>query len=448
MGAVYKAYDTRLDRQVALKVLPPEYLADDSRIQPAAGFARRAPLQLTEPPQYCHRLRDRFWKRCGFHRDGVYVEGRSLADPCVAKELPWRRALDFAIEIAAALAKAHGAGVIHRDLKPANIMLTSEGHIKLVDFGLARRTRQSEPETVLAAEAEVAGTVGYMSPEQLRGLAVDHRTDLFSFGVVLYELVARMRPFVGDSAVEVCEAILPSPPRGFGDARLPGKLKAIILRLLEKDPANRYATSDEVYRELKALEAALGPMRLSRNAWICVGAVAVVVGVISGWLWLRSTRERWALETAMPEIARLVDDGQYVKAGALTRKALAALPRILRSTGSGGSKREKSLLRAAFWSQRFGPPVRRESGFLGATRTNAYSEGAGSPASLRLAARQARVRHCLFYRRASRDAAARCPRRIQLEVEASSRGECAAWHGCHPRRLGGPWVSPPTSERG
>src|SRR5208283_373639 len=171
-----------------------------------------------------------------------------------ANGLPWRRTLDCAIEIAAALEMAHGAGVIHRDLKPANIMLTSEGHIKLVDFGLARRMRQAEWEPDLTSEGEVAGTIGYMSPEQLRGLPVDQRTDLFSFGVVLYEMVARERPFTGSSAMAVCGAILHAQPRGFGDSRAPGKLKTIIRKLLEKDPANRYASAEEVHRELKALE--------------------------------------------------------------------------------------------------------------------------------------------------------------------------------------------------
>ncbi len=324
MGVVYKAYDTRLHRDVALKVLQPEHSADPERNQQLVCEARAA--SALNHPNIVTVYEIGFGSGVDFIAM-EYLEGRSLADPTLANGLPWRRALDCAIEIAAALEKAHGAGVIHRDLKPANIMLTSEGHIKLVDFGLARRARQAEPGSALSGEGELAGTVGYMSPEQLRGLAVDQRSDLFSFGVVLYELVARERPFAGDSPMAVCNAVLHAPPRDFGDAQLPGKLKAIIRKLLEKDPANRYATIDEVHRELKALKASLGPLRLSRNAWISAGAAVVVVGVLSGWLWLRSTRERWALETATPEIARLVDAGEYVKAAALTRKALSALPK-------------------------------------------------------------------------------------------------------------------------
>jgi len=182
----------------------------------------------------------------------------------------------------------------------------------------------------ITEEGRISGTVGYMSPEQLRGLPIDHRTDLFSFGVVLYEMVTGERPFTGSSAMDVCDAILHAQPRDFGDSPVSGKLKAIIRKLLEKDPANRYGNADEVWKELKALEASLAParpVRLSRNAWIAVGAAIVLAGLLAGWLWRRSSRERSAIEKAAPEIARLVDAEEYVKAAALTREARSALPK-------------------------------------------------------------------------------------------------------------------------
>jgi hypothetical protein len=174
------------------------------------------------------------------------------------------------------------------------------------------------------------GTVGYMSPEQVRGLAVNHRTDLFSFGVVLYELVTGERPFTGSSAMAVCDAILHAPPRDFTGNLVPAKLKAIIRKLLEKDPAKRYGSAREVQLELKALETSLATVsavRLSKSAWIVGGAALVLALILAGCFGREWSRQRWALGTAAPEIARLIDAGEYVKAAELTREARAVLPK-------------------------------------------------------------------------------------------------------------------------
>jgi formylglycine-generating enzyme required for sulfatase activity/dienelactone hydrolase/predicted Ser/Thr protein kinase len=337
MGEVYRATDTRLHRDVAIKMLPAEYAAQPqwlSRFQREA----RALASLNHP------------HICALHDVGPnylvmeYIEGETLAARIKKGALPLDEALRIAIEVADALGAAHRKGIVHRDLKPGNIMLTGEGRIKLLDFGLAHRAPLAESETgMVTAEGEISGTVGYMSPEQVRGLPLNHVTDIFSFGVVLYEMVTGRRPFTGSSAMAVCDAILHAPPRDFGDSPVPGKLKAIIRKLLEKDPANRYGSAGEVHRELKALETSLapaGPVRLSRNAWIAVVAAVVLAGILAGWLWRGASRQRWALETAAPEIARLVDAGEYVKAAVLTREARSVLPRNptleelwMRSTG-------------------------------------------------------------------------------------------------------------------
>jgi serine/threonine protein kinase/formylglycine-generating enzyme required for sulfatase activity/dienelactone hydrolase len=328
MGVVYRVYDTRLHREVALKVLPPEHLADPELRQRLTREARAASALNHSNIVTVYEI--------GSERDldfiaMEYVDGQPLAHAIPAKGLPLARALDYAGQIAAALTKAHAAGVVHRDLKPANIMLTGEGHIKLLDFGLAGRVPLAESGTAtLTAEGEISGTVGYMSPEQVRGLPVNHGTDLFSFGVVLYEMLTGERPFIGSSARAVCDAILGAPPCDFGDTPVPGRLKAIVGKLLEKDPANRYGSADQVQQELKALERSLArtsPVRLSRNAWITVGAAVVLIGVLGGWLWHASLRARWALETAAPEIGQLLDAGEYVKAAALTREARGVLPK-------------------------------------------------------------------------------------------------------------------------
>jgi serine/threonine-protein kinase len=192
MGVVYRAYDTQLHRPVALKILPPEYAADPERRARLLREARAASA-LNHP------------NIVGVHEVGSdsgmdfiameFIEGKTLGDIIPACGLPLGQALDYAVQIADGLAKAHASGVVHRDLKPGNIMLTgpASGHpglVKLLDFGLARRVELGEGhETTLTVKGEIAGTPAYMSPEQAQGEPVDARSDVFSFGSVLYQMV-------------------------------------------------------------------------------------------------------------------------------------------------------------------------------------------------------------------------------------------------------------------
>ena len=297
MGEVYRATDTSLGRDVALKILPTEVASDPSR-RARFKLEARAAAALSHP-NICTVY--------GVEEHGgrpvivmEVVEGETLAARLGRGVLKLDQVLALAVQITGALVAAHGKGVVHRDLKPANIMIDNSG-AKVLDFGLAKITQRltdKEQTHSTTAEGTILGTVQYMSPEQAQGKEADVRSDLFSFGLVLYEMVTRERPFTGGSPMAVCDAILHAPPRDFGDSPVPGKLKAIIWKLLEKDPANRYGSADEVHQELKALEASLAParpVRLSRNAWIAVGAAVVLASVLAGWLWRRSSRERWAL---------------------------------------------------------------------------------------------------------------------------------------------------------
>ncbi len=336
MGEVYQARDTRLDRMAALKILPVEVAADPGRLRRFLGEAKAASALNHPNIATIYEIGE---------SDGIHwiamepVEGQTLAKRIKEDPLEMDEILGIGIQTAEGLEAAHKKGIIHRDIKPANLMLTPEGRVKILDFGLAKVIEAEVPvasmtaaDTVTASTEAglVLGTLGYMSPEQMRGLRVDHRTDLFSFGIVLYEMVSGQRPFAGSSSVALADAILHAQPRDLGDRPVPGPLKSLIWKLLEKDPANRCGSAEEVHRALKALEASLAPARrarMSRNAWIAIGAAAVLAGVLAGWFWRGFSRKQWALETATPEIARLVDAAEYAKAAALTREARAVLPK-------------------------------------------------------------------------------------------------------------------------
>jgi eukaryotic-like serine/threonine-protein kinase len=254
MGKVYRAFDTQLRRPVALKVLPPEYASDPewrSRLLREA----RAASALNHP------------NIVGIYEVGSdsgvdffameYVEGKSLGKMIPAKGLPLKEALDYAVQIAGGLAKAHAAGVIHRDLKPGNIMLNPDRLVKLLDFGLARRVELGPGrESTLTIEGRIMGTPAYMSPEQAQGQLVDARTDIFSLGVVLYEMATGVRPFRGDSAMSVISSILKDSPPAPAEVNpeVPRDLDRIIRRCLVKDVARRYQSAVDLRSDLEEVQ--------------------------------------------------------------------------------------------------------------------------------------------------------------------------------------------------
>ena len=263
MGVVYRAHDDRLARDVALKVLHPDRFGDDSMRQ---GLLREARLagSLNDPniaTVYDVGESDRY----------VYiaiecVDGATLHDLAQGRALPASTAIEYGIQIASALRAAHASGIVHRDLKSRNICVSKAGVVKVLDFGIAASTGRaaargapgSEPENDSASPG--AGTLAYMAPELLRGEPADARSDIWSLGVCLYEMLAGGRPFVGAGAREVERAILNSdPPDLPASVALP--LRTVVARCLHKEPARRYQTAGEVQSALEALRPAMGPSR-------------------------------------------------------------------------------------------------------------------------------------------------------------------------------------------
>lgn len=240
MGEVWKARDTRLDRDVAVKILPEEVAADAER---RSRFEReaRAIAALNHPNIVAlYDVGDSFVVM-------ELLEGTPLR--ALIGKLSLRRALDIAAHVARGLAAAHEKGIVHRDLKPENIFVLADGRAKILDFGLVKWTGPNELQatamTGLTEQGAIMGTVNYMSPEQLKGDAVDHRTDIFSLGLVLYEMATGQAPFSAENYIGVMHAILyqpvaaPAPP-------FPEALWAIIDRTLAKDPGHRYQTAGEL----------------------------------------------------------------------------------------------------------------------------------------------------------------------------------------------------------
>jgi serine/threonine-protein kinase len=274
MGEVYCAVDTRLNRRVALKVLPTSSATDADRLQRFEQEARAASA-LNHPNIVT--IYDVGGAGSLRYMAMELIEGSTLRSLITHGLLPLPQALQIAAQIARALAKAHDAGIVHRDLKPENVMVTRDGYVKLLDFGLAKRQPPPDPDAqtgvVTTPELSttpglVLGTVGYMSPEQCRGAAADFRADQFSLGAIIHEMVSGERAFAGDSPVEVLTAIMRDMPPALSSMRpVPRALDTIVLKCLAKDPARRFESTRDLSRELDdALREAAVPFTRATGA--------------------------------------------------------------------------------------------------------------------------------------------------------------------------------------
>ena len=353
MGEVYRARDPRLGRELALKVLPEQFAADAGR---RARFEQeaRAASALSHPNIVT--IHDIGSQDATLYVAMELVEGRTLRALLAEGPMPSRRLLGVATQIADGLAKAHQAGIVHRDLKPENVLVSQDGHVKILDFGLAKHlsTPGGPAESVLSAAGTldqpltelgtVLGTVAYMSPEQAQGKPVDARSDVFSLGTVLYEMSTGRRPFAGDNSASILSSILRDTPAPVTqlEPSVPAPLDRIIRHCLEKDPEARYPSASRLRDELGTLReefvSASGKFaarpRPARGARIAVGVLAAVVlaGALAWWL-PRSARERWVRNQALPELQGIVDRIQGLEEGreswdafVLARKIEAAAP--------------------------------------------------------------------------------------------------------------------------
>ncbi len=294
MGVVYRAHDERLERDVALKVLPPGTLADDSTRK---RFRKEAlALSRLSHPNIATVFDFDTQEGTDFLVTEL-IEGVTLDDKLASGPLPEKEVIPIGLQLADGLGAAHREGVIHRDLKPGNLRLTPEGRLKILDFGLAKRVDPADQATVTQSFSEQrgpAGTLAYMAPEQLRGEKVDTRADLWAAGVVLYELATGRRPFEGLTttalADEILHAAAPSPQ--VLQPKLPARLAEVIQKCLEKDPENRYQSAKELLVDLRRLgmptATATAPQYLGWLKWrmvrryhtLLVSAASILVAVL------------------------------------------------------------------------------------------------------------------------------------------------------------------------
>jgi TolB-like protein len=346
MGEVFRARDARLDREVAVKLIHPQFAADADRLERFEKEAKAA-ARLDHPNiLVVHDV--------GAYDGNPYIvsellEGTSLRERLRAP-LPARAAVDIALQIARGLAAAHEKGIVHRDLKPENVFVLSDGRVKILDFGVAKLTQPASDALDTAATTAAAtepgvvlGTVGYMSPEQVQGRPLDARSDLFSLGVVIYEMLAGKRPFRGGTAAETLTAILRDEPPDLVESskNIPPALERIVRHCLEKDPARRFQSARDVVFGLEALAglpdakpavpmSTAGVFLHRHRASVAIAALLVVLAVGAVWWW----NTRSGVVTGLKRLAILPfenlsgDPGQEYLSDGLTQEMIAQLGRL------------------------------------------------------------------------------------------------------------------------
>jgi eukaryotic-like serine/threonine-protein kinase len=306
MGEVYRARDSKLDRDVAIKVLPPSFASNPDAM---ARFEREAKSVAALSHPNILAIFDFGREDGATYAVMELLEGDTLRGRLEAGPLAPGLALDYALQIARGLAAAHEKSIVHRDLKPENIFLTRDGHLKILDFGLAKRVEPVSPDTATSGPTvdptepgTVMGTVGYMSPEQVRGLPLDHRSDIFSFGAILYEMLSGRRAFRRETASDTMAAVMRDEPPDLTESgrAVPIALDHVVRHCLEKDRANRFQTARDVVFALGETSSSAGAAahatgsfrRTPKRSGIVLGAaagLALLLAAGAWWLWRRSS---------------------------------------------------------------------------------------------------------------------------------------------------------------
>ena len=290
MGEVYRARDPRLGREVAIKILPAQFAADPDRLRRFEQEARAA-AALNDPNLLA--IYD-----LGTQSNGApyivseLLEGETLRDRLRGGPIPMRKAIEYAAQIARGLAAAHDKKIVHRDLKPENIFLTKDGRAKILDFGLAKLTERQPGDDNTFAPTEngttpgmVIGTIGYMSPEQVRGKEADNRSDIFSLGAIFYEMLSGKRAFRGETTADTLSAILKEEPPELTETNraVSPAIERLVRHCLEKNPEERFQSARDIAFDLETLSNVSSGTAVAAD--VCTFAVmSAIAGAIVGWV--------------------------------------------------------------------------------------------------------------------------------------------------------------------
>jgi serine/threonine protein kinase/dienelactone hydrolase len=335
MGIVYKAEDLKLKRWVAVKFLPPAFSTDPTVKERFVHEAQAASSLQHNNICAIHEIEETDDGQMFIVMD--YYEGETLQKKIINERLKNKDVIEYTIQIAQGLQKAHEQGIIHRDIKPSNIIITQENEVKILDFGLAKYKGQ----TKLSKNGSTLGTVAYMSPEQARGEGVDQRTDIWSLGVVMYEMVTGQLPFKGDYEQAVVYSILneePMPPKSLLK-KVSAELEKIMLRALIKDKEKRYDSVNDIYKDLIKYQSKFilrSPDQINSKQIlrqivrpkivIPIILFLVILSSVLFWLIKKKTKIQWAKEIGVPKISQLVEERNFFSAFHMAQKVVKYIP--------------------------------------------------------------------------------------------------------------------------